>query len=361
MDSLQAKFLYLIRLGLWGKAEPGTQIQLSSQEWTAIYQMARKQTVHGILFDAIPLLSAEGRPPKNVVLQGVLETDRLERENQKQIQELTRLRAFFQEKGVPFRLQKGQSIAQHYVHGNHRVCGDFDLWFGNGKNVEIANQLIEALGIMVQRGNHEDAIYEWEGIDVEHHSDLIELSSPLLKKKLRQWEQEVYAQSGDDLLPVANLLLQITHILKHLLTEGIGLRQMCDFAVSLQALDYDAEELKRKCKAYGIYKWTQLLLAFVHEKLGLPADKLPFAAKGDADYLLNEIWETGNFGHEDQRFGYRPTGKWASKLFTLKMFWQKQRMFFTYAPSESTWKLLLLVGNRSLQALHLIKEKPNYQ
>lgn len=354
MRNIKEDFLYLLRLGLWGHIENEKEVSLSRDEWIAIYQMSVKQTVQGLVFDGIQLLPVSQQPEKEIQYPWLLQLINLEHQNKQQIAQLIELQYFFEnENHLPFRLLKGQGIARLYRNGLHRICGDFDLWFGPAENVEKANQLIESKGIHVVRGEYDDGEYNWFGTDVEHHCHLIELHNPFKEKELMAWEKMIYQTSSDVPEPCANLLLQITHILKHQLNEGIGLRQICDLAVSLKGLDYNAEDLQKLCKKYGVYRWTKLLLSLINKVLGVPQKELPFPCDGNPECLLDEIWESGNFGHYDTRFGNRPTGKWASKLYTANIIFQKMKIFFFYVPEESFWWTSRLVGLRFLQALHL--------
>lgn len=335
MNDLKDIFLSLLRMGIWGKKEELRQ--LSAEEWILIYQMAMKQKVYGFIFDAILLLKP-AEMPGQLIQQWAAEVQTLEQRNKMQMMQLVQLQFFFENQHqIPFRLLKGQGIARNYPNGLHRYCGDLDLWFRSAEEVEKANLAMEAAGYKVNRGGGDDSEYEWNGTAIEHHYELVELHSPFLRKKLREWEYQEFMACKEIPNPIANLLLQITHILKHQLNGGIGFRQICDLAVSFSTLDYDCLELERLCRKLGIYRWSKLLCSLLHKALKVPQEKLPFPCTENPDAMLNEIWEAGDFGHGDTRFGIHPDGKWASKLFTAKVIWHKTRVFFFYVPAESFW------------------------
>ncbi|MCQ2267570.1 MAG: nucleotidyltransferase family protein [Bacteroidaceae bacterium] len=338
MTDFKETFMYLLRLGLWGQQDEHQAVSLTNEEWIELYKASRKQTVQGIIFDGILLLPEEERPCQEILYPWSQEVAGLEQGNKRQLMQLTQLDFFFNlQHNHPFRILKGQGIAQHYRNRLHRVYGDLDLWFGNEEKVEKANQIMEATGIRLERGTDHESEYPWNGTYIEHHCHLVELHSPFIQKELKAWEEKVFQESKDVPTPCANLMLQITHILKHQLTHGIGLRQICDFAVSLTALNYDAKELEVLCRRFGVYKWTRLLMTLVHQHLNVPLEKLPFPLLSNADQLLNEIWEAGNFGFDDNRFGDRPQGKIAGKLFTVKIFMHKVKTFIFYTPAECFW------------------------
>lgn len=338
MTDFKQTFLYLLRLGLWGKQDEKMKVSFSDEEWIKVYREANKQTVQGIILDGILLLPEECQPTAQILIPWQQEISGLEQANKRQIMLLTQLEFFFGlQHNQPYRLLKGQGIAQYYRNRLHRVCGDFDLWFGNQEMTEKANKIMESTGIKIERGTDNEAEYPWNGAYIEHHSHLVELHSPFIQKELSAWEMKVFQESKDIPTPCANLMLQITHILKHQLTHGIGLRQICDLAVCLTALEYDPEELKTLCKKFGVYKWTRLLMTLVHQHLNVPIEKLPFPLLPNAEALLDEIWEAGNFGFGDNRFGDRPQGKIAGKLFTVRIFLHKVKTFIFYTPAECFW------------------------
>ena len=191
---------------------------------------------------------------------------------------------------------------------------------------------------------------------IEHHSRLIELHNPFLQKEIRQWEAGVFTNSQGKLPSEANHLLLSTHILKHLINEGIGLRQLCDIAMAFNALHSvtNKNELECICRKWHIHRWNRLLYALLIKYLGVPADLLPFSTSLCPDKLMQEIWESGNFGHRDERYGERPTGKWANKRYTLKRIFHKMHLSLGYAFDETFW---WLAGLALLRFKEMIKKK----
>lgn len=103
------------------------------------------------------------------------------------------------------------------------------------------------LGLPVKRGANGEASCLINRVLVEHHSRLIELHNPFLQKKIRQWEAGVFTNSQGKLPSEANHLLLSTHILKHLINEGIGLRQLCDIAMAFNALHSVTNKNELEC------------------------------------------------------------------------------------------------------------------
>ena len=169
-------------------------------------------------------------------------------------------------------------------------------------------------------------------------------------------KRRVFTNSQGKLPSEANHLLLSTHILKHLINEGIGLRQLCDIAMAFNALHSvtNKNELECICRKWHIHRWNRLLYALLIKYLGVPADLLPFSTSLCPDKLMQEIWESGNFGHGDERYGERPTGKWANKRYTLKRIFHKMHLSLGYAFDETFW---WLAGLALLRFKEMIKKK----
>lgn len=342
--------LNLAQLGLSGTSKPLGSIE--PDNWIIIRNKAQNQTIQGIVFDGLQFIEKENLPPKNILIPWLIEIENIEKANKKQIETITKLQSLFQDNSIQIKILKGQGIANLYPTPTHRICGDIDLWFRSPIEAEKACKIIEAMGIEVIRGEQYDSHYYFNGIEIEHHYNLIELHNPLIQNKLKKWEKEVFDKSTLYPTPCANLLLQITHILKHELNEGIGFRQIFDLAISLKVLEYDRKEFELLCKRFGVYKWTQLLFALLIEYFDVKESELPFEAKGNPTFIFEEIWQSGNFGYTDRRNYEIPTKHWTRKLYTAKRLFRKIRILFYYAPAECFWNTFLLFIRR-------IKEKLN--
>lgn len=370
---LRDAFLLLLRQGLWGEKESfDAYFPLTLTEWETIYGWSRKHAIHGLVYDGMLLLPTECYPPKSVLIPWMAHVDQWERVTQKQMHVVCALKQLFdQEPKIPFELIKGHSIGQYFPNPLHRFSSDIDLYFGSPEQQELANKRLESVGISVLRGKG-DSCYSIHQVGIEHHAELIELHNPILLRKIRQWEKDIFMKgksenkfsfhgvSIDVPIPIANHILLSTHILKHLLNEGIGLRQLCDVAIILKALhnETDQKEIEKRCHQLGIYRWMQVLYALLVKYLGLPKEYLPFPSNENPDTLLEEIWESGDFGIYDERKEKRPEGKWSKKWFTCKQMSRKAKLFCRYAPSETFWWPVTLTAAR-LKELFTIHERAN--
>ena len=180
--------------------------------------------------------------------------------------------------------------------------------------------------------------YNWNKREVEYHYHLFDIQSPCVKGYLKQLVAKkglVYVKLSEDMntsvmtpAPVLNLLLLNTHIMKHVLGHGIGMRQLCDMARAYYYLHswVDMEELKAIYGKVGIEKWSAMLHAFLNEYLGLDAKYMPDMGEAmeDAGELLSIIMQGGNFGFHHESRGDVNQGKWKRKWETAKAFYAQR-------------------------------------
>ena len=80
--------------------------------------------------------------------------------------------------------------------------------------------------------------------------------------------------------------------------------------------------------------------------LGLPMEDLPipYTQKDieTGEWLLNDIWQGGNFGQHNQNRKQRPKGYWSGKWYTFTRATQRCREFGALAPAEARWYPLML-------------------
>lgn len=132
---------------------------------------------------------------------------------------------------------------------------------------------------------------------------MIDIETPSKKKRITAIiEEEGYSQDANTktLAHTTNLLMLNSHIMKHAIGRGVGLRQLCDMARAYhtchQTIDY--KHLTKLYHDAGIEKWSILLHTFLVRHLGLPSDEQPYKNLEhiDTEPLYAIILQGGNFG-----------------------------------------------------------------
>lgn len=360
-DELRQTFFHLLQIGLWGKSRSKQIKQLTPEEWLEIYEVANYHTVEGIIYDSFQFLKGDLLPPQSLLLKWTVRIDKIERHNQKMKSVLMDQYTLFTGKGLQPILQKGQGVAATYNTPLHRISGDIDWYFedngyANARALlkENKTKFIDTAGFSLS--------YKWEGIEVEHHKNLFDIRSPLkysyLKKIEVLYQQnyrslEINNLSINILAPELQMLQVNSHILKHQISFGMGIRQFCDSA-RLYAYyngQIDTEALKTIYKRTGILKWVHLLHKFLVVYIGLPKEYLPFQYPDNINmnWMAEEIWHGGNFGYYDERYAQ---GKINSNVSVhpdgAKRIWQNFKRYLPYAPQEAIFFPIMHVYSKFL-------------
>lgn len=344
-EPVRAALLALLRGGLWEQdVKPHSCFPLSRDGWEEVFLLSKQQTVTGVAFRGLHHLPDGMLPPESLLLRWMAAADGIERKNKEMNLALDSLLTLFARHGLHPILQKGQGLASLYAYPLLRECGDIDLYFVGEKEFESASDSIQAQGIRLVRKADSSLMYSWHGVPVEHHIRLVDLYHPHHRhpKTGSAWgfrDMVLPAASGLRVTvpaPSLNLLLQYAHILKHALGRGIGLRQLCDLALSCDKWHTEVHPaiLREACRQSGLGKWVPLLHTFLTDCLGLAPDRLPYPeAAPDARPLLDIIWRGGNFGQQKGSPSVQPA--MLRKVQTADAFRRNLCFALHYAPKEA--------------------------
>lgn len=270
--------------------------------------MARKQTVQGLIYYGINLLPKDCLPPIMTLASWMVEIERIHQENTRINSVITELSDWWNSSNIQAVVMKGSTVAELYPDPSLRISGDIDLYFPNKTDWESAISIAKGHGCSPEFDSDGDLHYGFKKVVVEHHKTSSELSSRKSLSKLESLEEFEEWRNLKKLTPLPNLLLLNTHILKHAMVAGIGLRQFCDIAMAYHTYFADgnnedlAAEYSSAIKYLGLQKWTQLLHSFLVDHLGLSEQDLPFPLneKLDTAWLMAEVMKDGNFGEQQK-------------------------------------------------------------
>jgi hypothetical protein len=305
-------FFALLRSAMTGE---GFEATPTATEWTALYQMARKQSVAGVVYTAVTRLDKAQQPPMTLALQWLSEAETTRGLNQLLNREAARLTRLFADEGRQTAILKGQANARLYPDKLSRQPGDIDIWVAGGKDSVIAlleqMRLIEGIGKSatdrkpMASYHHVHIPATEDGVVVEvHFRPSSGNFNPITNRRLQRWvAQEIASVTKVDEgfnVPSVKfaLVMQLSHIQRHFLSGGIGLRHVCDYYWLLQnATAEERQTVTGLLKSFGLSRTAGALMWVLGEVLRLDAGLM----LGEADsyrgeWLLREIMAGGNFG-----------------------------------------------------------------
>lgn len=319
-------FFSLLRSGLHERPLTATELAevsaLDASAWASLTVWARQQAVTGLIYRALTHLPRTVQVPGDVVmdLMARAEETMIDNRHKAAVSEslLQRMRA----QGLTPTILKGTTVAAFYAHPELRESGDIDLFVPEDQLLRAQDCLPEA-----DRGPDGSFHGRIDDVDIDVHDQYFDL------------------HVADALLPAvgtpeATILMLSSHILKHVIGPGVGVRQCCDLVMACQALDgqYDPSALKELFRQTGTLNWNRLLFSFLADWLYGP-DPFFSSERVSSLPLLRIVLEGGNFGHFAA--GRRP-----GKLNTLGRFLRRLPFSLRYAPRETFLRIVELIrGN----------------
>lgn len=341
-------FFLLMRLAL-DKDEPVEPFTLSQGQWQELWGEAGRQSVQGLLFEAVQRLPKESWPPRELVMQWAGASQQIAQYNSRLNAVAAHLSRRVESAGFHLCVLKGQGNALLYPNPLARSAGDIDAWTDAPMRRVIAYvrcRLPKAKAVY----HHVDAGLVG-GVPVEVHYRPAFLYSPFHNRRLQHFfdetarEQFTHAvalpgDAGTTCVPTSafNMVFQLAHLQHHIQRDGLGLRHIIDYALVLrQPMDEEEREAVRRTIARcglrpiaGAVGYACVQLLNMDEAL-LPAP----ADERRGRFLLREMMRGGNFG-------FHGRGLWMQRSAVgrnLYHLWRDLRMVHLF-PSECLWEPL---------------------
>lgn len=282
---------------------------LSPDDYNFLFQMAKKQSLLGVVYDGVKKL---GLPvPRNIALGWSLRVEGIRGYNSHMNLVAMRLTSLFSGLGRKSAILKGQANARLYPNPSVRQPGDIDIWVSGGKASVL--KMLKKQGLMkgaTVSEIHAHLAKECFGIDVEVHFVPCGCNySPFADRHMQRFLLEEIERA--ELVPEGfyapsvrfALVMQLSHIRRHFMSLGIGLRQLVDYFVLIQnSTAEDRAEVGKLLNRMGLQHIAGAVMHVLREVFGLEDGKMlcrPDSRRGEI--LLRAILDDGNFGAHSSR------------------------------------------------------------
>lgn len=345
------QFFHLLRCALWEKnAEVTLFADVSDADWEQLYQMAYRQAVIGLIYDALITLPDACQPPRNLKLKWFMMVQKIEQSNLMLNQSLAEASTHLHQANINHILMKGQGVASFYPNPLRRQTGDIDLFFPSPADYSKALEWIRMQSIQ-ESEVIKHISFHWNDAHLEFHDHLDLLHYPIANRRMQHYFAEKLKTDGYETItingklvrmlpPELNMIFVMLHALNHFLPVGVGLRQLCDWAryVHTHRNQADKEALTKLFERTGLLRLANAFASIQINYLGLDPALIPFEYVPEplGDVLLQDILEGGNFGFHRQGFN-RPNGKWRGKFYTARKMVERSIRFFPFSPTETIW------------------------
>ena len=373
--NIENLFYQLLRMAL------GRQVCLphtpNEQEWKALYELAKKQSLIGVCFAGVQKLQTQRQePPEMTYLTWMGMAAKIQQRNEVVSRQCVELQGQLAADGVRSCVLKGQGVGALYrVHENEndnsknssglsmlRQSGDIDVWVDTDE--EGALRWVKKYQRELDfdyKHVHLDVV---EGTSVEVHYRPSTSRVPWYMKRVEHFTREKACWTnavalGDGMVNVPslefNLVFILQHIFGHLFAEEMTLKQYLDYYFVLKQAhekSADVQEAYRWMQRMGMGSFARATMWLLHEVFGMPEEWM--ICEPDADegrFLLNRVMA------KEQK---AKKGEHGSLRWHLSVFWAQQSKnlhLLTHYPLEVLFSPLWLVRHFFWKRMWKMKHK----
>lgn len=283
-------------------------------DWHWLYTFGQQQAIPAILLSGInrysKTLNKKLSIPQDLLYEWFGQTVVIENQNKLVNQRIKELIAHLTDNGFKTCILKGQGNAAMYPHPILRSSGDIDVWLDATKD-EIAHFVHKSYPEIVIADHHMDyPIFKDVEVEVHyypsfsynyrHNKRLQAFFNDNRDKQFQHVTKAGYATPTT----LFNLVFQLSHMMRHFFTQGIGLRHAIDYYYLLQQYITEDEKaaLIKTLKECGMYKFFRAIMWIETNVLGLEKNTDIVAPQERAGKMvLHEMLKGGNFGHQYSR------------------------------------------------------------
>lgn len=277
-------------------------------DWAALYAESKAQAVLPLVFTGV----AQYCTDQEICTKWKAITVRSLQKN-RQIQLCHGyLHNLMKQHNIPYTSIKGCASARDYPDPLLRSMGDVDFLVLES-HWDRAKAVLEAEGFAAfgeKHAFHIGFVKKDFPSEMEMHRDpfgFMQMNLPTLRQVIPEAvEKSAEVQCGDVTIqmpdPFCHGTILLLHAYRHLLSSGVGVRHLCDWAMFIK--DFDEDEFvrifKKRYEDLGIWRLTQVFSAAAYRYLGIPYQK--WMGKGNEEeclMLMVDIFNGGNFGRGD--------------------------------------------------------------
>ena len=336
---------------------------LKEADWKELYRIAQKQALLGVLFHGIRRLPKELAPEQKLLMQWMVMAEQIRKQNIRLFLDSVKVCKNFENKGFANCILKGQGNALLYPDPYIRTPGDIDIYLAGGRK-RVMQYINKVCPNQVMRYHHVDFPVMKTAIEV--HFTPSYMFFPVHNRRMQKWFEEVMGEQcnhrvslpdgyGEIHVPQVsfNVIYILSHLYRHIFTEGIGLRQLLDYYFVLvkwhtdltnltdsnkslpqmTQINTDLDALRHELKYLGLWKFAQAVMYMLHEVFGLSEDRMiaPMDER-EGRFLLDEIMRGGNFGQYDDRMGSKAGESKIHRYFRMNL---RNLRFVKHYPTEA--------------------------
>lgn len=373
--NIENLFYQLLRMAL------GRQVCLphtpNEQEWKALYELAKKQSLIGVCFAGVQKLQTQRQePPEMTYLTWIAMAAKIQQRNEVVSRQCVELQGQLAADGLRSCMLKGQGVGALYrVHENDndnnqnssdlsmlRQSGDIDVWVDTDE--EGALRWVKKYQRVLDFDYKHVHLDVLEGTSVEVHYRPSTSRVPWYMKRVDHFTREKACWTnavalGDGMVNVPslefNLVFILQHIFGHLFAEEMTLKQYLDYYFVLKQAHVegaDVQEAYRWMLRMGMGSFAKATMWLLREVFGMPEEWMICEADADEGrFLLDRVMA------KEQK---AKSGEHGSVRWHLSVFWAQQSKnlhLLTHYPLEVLFSPIWLARHFFWKRIWKMKHK----
>ena len=237
MKAQQRIFFDFLRFSIGASSDIPKSIE--GVDWHKLYAIAKQQALIGVLFHGIQQLPKELAPDEDLLMTWMGQAQRIKQRNVRLFMDSAKACKNFKQVGFRNCVLKGQGHALLYPDPFMRTPGDIDIYLEGGRK-RIVEYVDGVCPGQVMRYHHVD--FPVMKTPIEVHFIPSYMFCPWHNRRMQKWFSKVMDLQcsnvvslpngfGEIAVPTTsfNVVYVLSHLYRHVFTEGIGLRQLLDY------------------------------------------------------------------------------------------------------------------------------------
>lgn len=290
---------------------------VGEKEWSVLFKIAERQGIVGILYTGLERLDKGQGPKGEVLMRWIAQAQTIRNRNVQLFRLSADIVERFGKDGFRCCILKGQGLALLYPNPYMRTPGDIDVWVSGGRR-KVMEYVEKRCPGQTIRYHHVDFPVMKE-VPVEVHFTPSYMNSPMANAKMQKWFEQLadlqYSNRtelpdglGEIAIPTLsfNLVYILSHLYRHVFSEGIGIRQLLDYYYVLTQEDSQENRTvaARSIERLGMKRFARVVMYIMVELFGMDRRYLLFEPdEREGKFLIEEVLIGGNFGQYDKRLG----------------------------------------------------------
>ena len=290
----------------------GEMIELPEVNWEIVENIAKEQGILWMLYLVTKKFSNQIPSERLRLWRSILHSSVLFNDQTNKVQ--SELLHWMAEEKIPTVVLKGTSCSRYYPYPEARSLGDIDILI-NKEDRNRVDQYLKRQGYTPAKEDHAFHVgYYGKEVVIEVHFAGTSLPQSACSNRIAE-EMNLFTAErqkafiGDMVFPVLSdthqALMLLLHMERHMLEDGIGLRQLCDWCTFVQGSkgEHWQERTLSLLGECGLLTYAKVLTKTCVKYLGLNCKSAPWCEEIDEhliDAMIAEVFRGGSMGKAEQ-------------------------------------------------------------